>query len=79
MGKVIIYCHSYDDHSSVYLYLRSKLLKEMTEPVGARELSIFQLVDMFNACSPPNIKKHILHSFCSMEGVSIDMDMKGVT
>ena len=41
MGRVIIYCRLYDDCSSVYLYLRSKLLKEMTEPVGARDLSIF--------------------------------------
>ena len=24
---------------------------------------------MFTACTPPDIKKHILHSFCSKEGV----------
>ena len=42
---------------------------EITEPVGARDFSIFRLVDMFTACTPPDIKKHILHSFCSVEGV----------
>ena len=58
--------HTLDDCSSVYLYLRSKLRKEITEPVGARDLSI--LIDMFTVCTP-DIKKHILHSFCSVEGV----------
>ena len=67
MGRVIIYCHLYDDCSSVYLYLWSKLRTEITEPVGARDLSIFQLVDKFTACAPPDIKKHILLSFCSVE------------
>ena len=30
MGRVIIYCRSYDDCSSVYLYFRSKLRSEIT-------------------------------------------------
>ena len=49
MDKVIIYCRTYDDYTSIYLHLRSKLRKEMTEPVGARNL---QNIDWLTCLQP---------------------------
>ncbi len=69
MDRVIIYCRTYDSCSMIYLYLRSRLKAEATEPVGAKDLAVFRLVDMFNACTTPAVKEKILQSFCSPGGV----------
>lgn len=40
--------------------------EEMTDPVGARDLAVFRMVDMFTAC---DVKESILESFCIVNGV----------
>lgn len=40
----------------------------MTGPVGAKDLTMFQMVDMFTACTTPAVKEEILSSFCSSSG-----------
>ena len=52
MDRVIIYFTTYDNCSSTYLFLRARLRKEMTEPIGSRDLAQFRLADMFTACTP---------------------------
>ncbi len=69
MDRVIIYCRTYDSCSMIYVYLRSRLKAEATEPVGAKDLAVLSLVDMFNACTTPAVKEKILQSFCSPGGV----------
>ena len=44
----------------IYLYLKATLKVEVTEPVGARDLAVFRLVDMFTACTLPAVKEQIL-------------------
>ena len=69
MDRVIIYCTTYDNCSSMYLFLRARLRKEMTEPIGSRDLAQFRLVDMFTACTPMSVKEDILQSFCDVNGI----------
>ena len=69
--KVIIYCRTYDDCSSIYLHLRSRLRKEMTEPIGARNLAEYRLVVMFTACTTASVKDAILQSFCHSTGSNL--------
>ncbi len=69
MDRVIVYCRTYDSCSMIYLYLRSRLQEEMMEPIGARDLAQFRLVDMFTACTTPGVKETILQSFCSASGI----------
>ncbi len=61
MKRVIIYCRTYETCSKIYLYFRARLGPEMTEPIGAVDLSRFRLVDMFSACTTSDT---ILKSFC---------------
>lgn len=62
MGRVIIYCRTYESCSMIYLFCKSALGAEMTEPV---DLVRFRLVDMYCACSTTPVKNEILQSFCT--------------
>ena len=64
-NRVIIYCRTYEACSMIYMFLKSRLGAEMTEPCGAVDLSRFRLVDMFCACTTTSVKNAILQSFCS--------------
>ncbi len=69
MDRVIIYCRTYDSFSMIYMYMKSRLQKEMTEPIGSRNLSRFRLVDMVSAGTTPDVKETILQSFCQVDGL----------
>ena len=67
--KLIIYCRTYDSCTMIYLYLRSRLQEEMTEPIGERDLSPFRIVDMFTACTTMDVKEDILETFCLKDSI----------
>ena len=62
--KTIVFCRTYDNCGMIYLYLKTRLGDEMREPVGASDRSPFRLVDMFTACTHPEVKSDILQQFC---------------
>ena len=39
MDKVIIFCRKYDDGSSIYLYFRSRLGRQITEPIWVHQIT----------------------------------------
>lgn len=45
--KVIIFYQSYDSCSSVYLFLRDRLGREMTHPIGAPDIAVYRMVNMY--------------------------------
>ena len=51
------------------IFLGSRLGKEVTDPVGSRDLSVFRMVDMFTACTTPDVMDSILESFCNPDGI----------
>ena len=59
MDKVIVFCHTYDDSSRIYLFIRSRLGVLGVQPVGAPDLSRFRLVEMFTACTHKDVREHI--------------------
>ena len=61
--RTIVFCHTYDACGQIYLFLKCRLGKESTEPVGAPDVAKFRLVDMFSACTHPKVKDSILRSF----------------
>lgn len=68
MDKVIIFCRTYRDCSHLYLFFKSKLGSEITDPVGYANISRFRLVDMFTACNTSTLKNSILSSFSNSTG-----------
>ena len=43
VGRTIIYCRNYESCSTIYLFFKSTLGSEMTEPVGVLDLQDFGL------------------------------------
>ncbi len=66
MDRVIIFCRSYDDVAHIYLFLKNRIGCENVEPIGAPDLAKFRLVDMFTACTVPNVKECIIKSFTNL-------------
>lgn len=65
MEKVIIFCNTLRDCSDLYLYFKSVLRQEMTDPVGYPLITQFKLVEMFTACNSQKVKSDILKEFAS--------------
>ena len=60
MDRTIIFCRSYDSCTYMYHFFRSRLGREMSEPQGYLNYCELRLVDMFTACTHPDVK-NILH------------------
>ena len=67
MERIIIYCRTYEICSTIYLFFKSKLWAEITEPIGAVDLARFRLLDMYTACTTSNVKETILELFCKSD------------
>ena len=58
--RVIVFCRTYDSCANIYLYIRNRLGRDFTEPIGAPDLARFRLVDMFTACTDREVKEQII-------------------
>lgn len=63
MDRTIIFCRSYESCTHIYHFFRSKLGKDMTEPKSFINHCELRIVDMFTACTHPNVKDAILKQF----------------
>jgi len=57
MDRVIIFCRSCDATSMIYLFMKSILEEEFTNPIGAPDLAKYRMVDMFTSCTHPAVKE----------------------
>ena len=66
MERVIIFCRTYDTCSCgmIYLFMKDRLGEEFTEPIGAPDRARYRVIDMFTACTHPDVKRQILEMFC---------------
>jgi len=60
LERTIVFCRTYDSCTYIYHFLRSKLGKEMSEPRGFVNYPSLRLVDMFTACTHPDVKSTML-------------------
>lgn len=63
MGKVIIFCRTYDEVTSIYFHLKHQLGVGFTEPPGAPDITQFRLIDMYTHCTHTAVKDAILLHF----------------
>lgn len=63
VDRTIIFCRSYDSCTYIYHFFRSQLGRDLTEPRGYIDQRDLRLVDMFTACTYPDIKDTILEQF----------------
>ena len=67
--RTIVFCRTYNACGQIYLFLKCRLWKEITEPVGAPDVAQFRLVDMFSACTHPKVKDTILRLFSTPNSI----------
>ena len=58
-----MYGQSYRMCADVYLFFRSQLGEQFTEPTDAPDITAFRLVDMFTSVTDPLHKDYIIHTF----------------
>ena len=62
-ARVIIYCRRCEECAELYHFFHSSLKQEFTEPVGAPNLAMFRLVDMYTGVTRKSIQDYIVTSF----------------
>ena len=67
MDKVLIFCRTINDCSTLYFYFKKKLGSKFTHPEGAPDISKYRRVEMFHSCTEPCVKDQIIQSFTSTE------------
>ncbi len=60
IDRVIILGQSYDDCTDIFLFFRDKLGREMSDPVSIPQRARYRMVDLFTACTHPDVKDAIL-------------------
>ena len=60
---MIIYCRSFGDYASVYLYLKTFLGAWLTSPHGAPDLPVFRVVDVYTSLIEHKVKDNIISQF----------------
>ena len=63
LPRVIIYCRRCEECAELYHFFHSSLKQEFTEPVGAPNLTMFRLVDMYTGVTRKSIGDSIVTSF----------------
>ena len=61
--RTIIFCRTYDSCAEIYLFMKARLRKEMTNPIGAPDKSVYRMLDMYTSCTRPDVKESILSAF----------------
>ena len=67
--RMIIFCRTYNDCHSVYLFFKHSLKEKLYYLPGAMKISKYRLVDMYTACTASSVKKNILTNFTVVNGV----------
>ncbi len=63
MERVIVFGQTYEACTSLFLFFKSRLSKELSQPPGLQHLARFRIVDMFTACTHPDVKNTILERY----------------
>lgn len=67
--KTVIFCRRYEDCSSLYLSLASKLANFLTYPPGLSNIQEFRVLDMYTRASSQQLKEMVLASFSKPNGI----------
>ena len=62
-GRILIFCHSYDEVIKMYQYFKASLGTNFLNPPGSPDYVKYRVVDMFTRCSHSSVKKKIIEQF----------------
>ena len=67
LPRVMIFCRRFEDCSILYQLFLNQLKNELTEPIGASNVSRFRLVDMYTSVTDKEVLDCIITSFCKSD------------
>ena len=73
MGRVIIYCRTYDEVTTIYQFFKRRLQENFTHPPGAPDLVRFRMVSMFTCCTHQSVKACVMERFTKGSSLHIDI------
>ena len=63
MPRMIVYCRTHDMCSDLFMYFKSSLGNNFTEPPNSVDLNKHGLVNKFLGCTPPDVKEELVQQF----------------
>ena len=63
IGRILIFCHSYDKVAKMYQYFKASLGTHFLNPPGSPDYVKYTVVDMFTRCTHSSVKKKIIEQF----------------
>ncbi len=63
MGRIIIFCKTYDNVISIYQFFKHSLEEYFTDPKGAPNHIINRVVDMYTHCTHESVKNKLIEQF----------------
>ena len=67
MEKVLIFCQTINDCSTLYFFFKRELGRCFTYPQGAPDISKYRRVEMFHSCTESSVKEQIIKSFTEID------------
>ena len=59
IGRIIIFCRTYEAVTSIYSYFKTELGEHYTEPKGSPNYVKYRVVDMFTHCTHTSVRTKI--------------------
>ena len=63
MGRILIFCSTYEDVIKIQHYFKFSLGKEYVHPIRSPDYVNYRVVDMFTHCTHITVKRKIIHQF----------------
>ena len=63
IGRILIFCHSYDEVIKMYQYFKASLGTHFLNPPESPDYVKYRVVDMFTCCTHSSVKKKIIEQF----------------
>lgn len=71
MGRMIVFCKTYDDVINIYHFLKRKLGTFFTEPKGSPDYAYYRVLDMYTHCTHESVKSKIISQFTKVSPLRI--------
>lgn len=63
MGRIIIFCRTYNIIIAVYLFFKQELGEYFTDPTGSPDFIVHRVVDMYTHCTHRTVKEKLIEQF----------------
>ena len=71
IGRIIIFCRTYEAVTSIFYYFKTELGEYYTKPMGSPNYVQYRVVDMYTHCTHASVRNKIQHYFTTPSPLKI--------